>query len=458
MRAWIVGLLLGVGVSGIEGAQLPREPWVDLFDGESLAGWVSRGGEATFEVVDGVLVGTAVPHSPNTFLCTEGMYADFVLELEFWVDPVLNSGVQIRSASRADYKEGRVHGYQVEIDPSARAWSGGVFEEGARGWLYNLVENPAAQAAFRAGGWNHFRIEAIGDSIRTWINGVPAAHLIDDRSAAGFIGLQVHGVGGNRERIGSQVRWRNIRIIAEDAGAYARPISLVGRPKHNTLSPEERASGWRMLWDGKTTKGWRGAKRADFPPVGWEMESRRGYDGVLRVLSRGGGESRNGGDIVTEEAFENFELSLEFKLSEGANSGIKYYVDTELNKGVGSAIGLEYQLLDDARHPDAKKGNHAGSRTLASLYDLMEADPAKMVKPVGEWNRAYIRSVGNEVEHWFNGRKVLSYVRKSAEFRARVARSKYAKWDRFGEQDAGLILLQDHGDLVEFRNIKVKRH
>ena len=161
---------------------------------------------------------------------------------------------------------------------------------------------------------------------------------------------------------------------------------------------------------------------------------------------------------MTEEAFENFELSLEFKLSEGANSGIKYYVDTELNKGVGSAIGLEYQLLDDARHPDAKKGNHPGSRTLASLYDLMEANPAKMVKPVGEWNRAYIRSVGNEVEHWLNGRKVLSYVRKSAEFRARVARSKYAKWDRFGERDAGLILLQDHGDLVEFRNIKVKRH
>lgn len=458
MKALFVGLHVLLGVLCLEGAQMPREPWVDLFDGESLSGWVSRGGKATFEVVDGVLVGTAVPNTPNTFLCTEEAYGDFVLELEFWVDPVLNSGVQIRSASRADYKDGRVHGYQIEIDPSDRAWSAGVFEEGVRGWLYNLTENPAARAAFRAEGWNHYRIEAIGDSIKTWINGVPAAHLIDDRSDAGFIGLQVHGVGRNLEKIGSQVRWRNIRIIAEDAAAYARPMALVGRPKHNTLSPEERADGWQMLWDGKTTKGWRGAKRSDFPPTGWEIESRRGYDGVLRVLASGGGESRNGGDIVTRGSFDNFELSLEFKLSDGANSGIKYYVDTELNKGVGSAIGLEYQLLDDAKHPDAKQGNHPGSRTLASLYDLMQADPAKVANPVGEWNQAYIRSVDNEVEHWLNGRKVLSYVRKSDDFRARVARSKYAKWDRFGERDAGLILLQDHGDLVEFRNIKVKRH
>jgi hypothetical protein len=130
-------------------------------------------------------------------------------------------------------------------------------------------------------------------------------------------------------------------------------------------------------------------------------------------------------------------------------------VDTELNKGEGSGIGLEYQILDDERHPDAKRGNHQGSRTAASLYDLIEATN-KYPRPVGEWNNAKIVSSGNHVEHWLNGRKVLEFERKSPEFRELVAESKYAKWDGFGESSEGQILLQDHGDRVSFRNIKIK--
>ena len=221
-------------------------------------------------------------------------------------------------------------------------------------------------------------------------------------------------------------------------------------PAPNTLTPAEKAAGWRLLWDGQTTKGWRGAKGTEFPKQGWEVK-----DGVLSVLETGGAESRAGGDIVTEAEFAAFELKLDFRLSPGANSGIKYYVDTDLNKAAGSAIGLEYQLLDDARHPDAKMGRD-GNRTLASLYDLIPAASTKPAKPIGEWNEVLIVSDGRHVEHWLNGVKVLEYERGSEAFRALVAASKYKVWPSFGERARGPILLQDHGNRVSFRSVRIR--
>ncbi|MCA9449860.1 MAG: DUF1080 domain-containing protein, partial [Candidatus Omnitrophica bacterium] len=190
--------------------------WVDLFNGKNLDGWTQRGGEASYEVKDGVIVGTSVPNTENSFLCTEKDYSDFVLELDFKVDPKLNSGIQIRSESKADYKNYRVHGYQVEIDPSTRAWSAGIYDEARRGWLNNLENNEPARKAFKQNDWNHYRIVAIGDSIKTWINGVPAADLQDDMTPSGFIALQVHGVGDRTDPL--QVRWKNIRLqdLGED--------------------------------------------------------------------------------------------------------------------------------------------------------------------------------------------------------------------------------------------------
>ncbi len=188
-----------------------------LFDGKTLDGWIQRGGKAKYAVEDGTIVGTSVPNTSNSFLCTEKTYGDFILELEFKVDPGLNSGVQIRSESRPDYKNGRVHGYQVEIDPSNRAWSGGIYDESRRGWLNDLKNNEPARKAFKQNEWNKFRIECRGDSIKTWINGVPAADLKDDMTPRGFIALQVHGVGKRTEPL--RVRWRNIRIA--ELGAKA---------------------------------------------------------------------------------------------------------------------------------------------------------------------------------------------------------------------------------------------
>ena len=204
---------------------LVSEPeWVELFNGKDLTGWERLNGTAKYEAQDGMIVGTTVRGSPNSFLCTKKHYSDFILELEFKVDPGLNSGVQIRSNSIKDYRNGRVHGYQVEIDPSPRAWSGGVYDEARRGWLADLKDNEAARKAFKQGQWNHVRVEAVGDSIKTQLNGVPAADFEDSMTAGGFIGLQVHS---SKKEKPQQVRWRNIRIKDLSGGCESIKVAVV---------------------------------------------------------------------------------------------------------------------------------------------------------------------------------------------------------------------------------------
>lgn len=425
-------------------------PWVDLITDSSLKGWTIIGGEATYTVEDGVITGTTKANTPNTFLTTDKVYGDFIFEIEYKVDSTMNSGIQIRSNSLPYYRDGMVHGYQIEIDPSKRAWSGGIYDEKRRKWLHTLENNPEAQKAFKQNEWNHYRVEAIGDTIKTWINNVPASYLIDDKTASGFFGLQVHSIK-NKDKQGTQVMWKNAKILTENLSKYAKKSPLKPIVTKNNLTVSEQKSGWKMLWDGKTTNGWRGAKLDKFPDQGWSIAN-----GELIVADTGGAESEAGGDIVTMQDYSNFELLVDFKLSPGANSGIKYYVDTEINKGPGSSIGLEYQILDDALHEDAKRGSYEGSRTVCSLYDLIKARPDKPVKAIGEWNTAYIKSIDNHVEHWINDVKVLEYERGSDAFLKLVSGSKYKKWPNFGVLEKGQILLQDHGDEVAFRNIKIK--
>ncbi|TDW96917.1 family 16 glycoside hydrolase [Dinghuibacter silviterrae] len=221
----------------------------------------------------------------------------------------------------------------------------------------------------------------------------------------------------------------------------------------NTLTPAERKAGWKLLFDGKTSDGWVGAHQDVFPTKtgGWIVR-----DGMITIQGSGGEEAKNVGDIVTTGEYSAFDLSFQFRTSRGCNSGVKYFVTLKEQTG-GSAIGLEYQILDDSVHPDAKLGRN-GDRTLASLYDLIPANkPQSCLRPIGEWNTGRIVVYpDNRVEHWLNGVKVLSYVRKSKEFEDLVAISKYKVWDHFGEADKGHILLQDHGFHVDFRSIKIK--
>jgi hypothetical protein len=425
--------------------------WTELFNGKNLKGWTKINGTADYKVVDKTIVGISKMGTPNTFLITKKMYGDFILEFDFKVDDGLNSGVQFRSNSIKEFKNGTVHGYQFEIDPSQRAWTGGIYDEARRGWLYPMTYNPEGQTAFKNNEWNTARIEAVGNSIRTWVNGIQCSELLDDVTQTGFIGLQVHAIY-SKDHEGKTVSWRNIRIMTENIEQFKSPenesivqINTIA----NTISEREAEEGWKLLWDGKTTNGWRGAKLDKFPEKGWSIE-----DGILKVHKSGGGESTNGGDIVTTRPYKNFMLKVDFKITEGANSGIKYFVDTDLNKGPGSAIGCEFQILDDAKHPDAKLGVN-GNRTLGSLYDLIAAPKDKPFRG-GFFNTAMVIVNGNHVEHWLNGIKIIEYERNNQMWNALVAYSKYRDWPNFGNAEEGLILLQDHGDEVWFQNIKIK--
>jgi hypothetical protein len=415
-------------------------------------------GDAEYRIENGEMVGVSRSKTPNSFLATKKKYSDFILEFEVKVDFGLNSGVQFRSNSFPDFKKGRVYGYQCEIETSPRKWAGGIYDEARRGWLYPLTINPKGQEAFVNGTWNHYRIEAIGNEIRTYVNGIMCANLVDPLTAEGFIAFQVHSIR-NKEDEGKIVRWKNINILTENLTDYRHPVADYA-PEisylKNQLSETEKRRGWRLLWDGTSTSGWRSAKGDQFPSKGWNID-----DGVLSVESSDGAESRNGGDIITQNLFDNFELSVDFKLTDGANSGIKYFVDPELNKMQGSAIGLEFQILDDRKHPDAKQGKN-GNRTVGSLYDLIRAENlttgprGKNFKGVNQWNNARIVVRNGHVEHWLNHVKVVEFDRFSQTFKALVEKSKYEKWDNFGRLPQGNILLQDHGDKVSFKNIKIR--
>jgi hypothetical protein len=207
----------------------------------------------------------------------------------------------------------------------------------------------------------------------------------------------------------------------------------------NRLTDAEKAAGWRLLFDGQTTAGWRNFKKPAFPAQGWVIEA-----GCLRCLPKGGG-----GDILTDEAFDDFEFAFEWKLAPGANSGVKYLVTEER----GSPIAHEYQVLDDERNEDAKAGRH---HQTASFYDVLAPVSEAKAKPIGEFNQSRIVVRGQRVEHWLNGAKALEYELESEPLKAALARSKFKDVTGFAAKLKGRLLLQDHGGGVWFRNLKVR--
>lgn len=456
MKNTIILLAIFIGMLMLP-VQALSQDWQQMFDGENFDGWTKLNGDAEYQIDGTTITGTARMNTPNTFLATDRAYGDFILEFDVKVDPRLNSGVQIRSESRDDYMDGRVHGYQVEIDPSDRAWSGGIYDEARRGWIYPLTRNKKGGKAFQNGQWNHYRIEAVGNEIKTWVNGVQCSNLYDNMTAEGFIALQVHSIRDEQQE-GATVQWKDVRIMTENLEEHRwkqDPDVPVFNWVPNTLTEEEKRKGWRLLWDGETADGWRGANADTFPDRGWVVE-----EGTLSVIESDGSESPFG-DIVTEQEFSDFEFEVEFKITEGANSGIKYFVIEGLNPGSGSEIGPEFQILDNQNHPDAAQGV-AGNRTVGSLYDMITAENLSegndniRFKGIGQWNKARIVAKGNHVEHWLNNVKVVEYERGSQIYRNLVQKSKYNVYEDFGEAETGHILLQDHGNRVSFRSIKVR--
>ena len=381
------------GLSAQESAP-KAPPFVDLFDGKTLAGFEQKGGKAVYRVEDGCIVGSTVPRTPNSFLCTERHYGDFVLEYEFKIDGTLNSGVQIRSHSIASHRKGRVHGYQVEIDPDVkrnRMWTGGIYDEARRGWIYDLKNNEPARKAFKPDAWNKIRVAAVGDSIKTWINEVPAADLVDSMTSSGFIGLQVHGVGNRKEPL--EVRWRNLRI--QDRGQHE----------------------WRPLWDGESMAGW--TKRGGGT---WKIEG-----GVL--IAKNQRAEKQHGHLFLDAPQGDFTIRLKYKAIQG-NSGFYFRSESRSN-----AVGIHgFQAEIDA------------TKDVGGLYEtggrgwVVKPRPkavAKYFKP-GRWNQMTVSA---------RGRRIVVHVNntKTAELRNDKGRL------------SGQVALQLHGSQdveVHFKDIE----
>lgn len=446
--------MLCVLVAPMLTAQETQE-WVSLYNGSDLTGWQQVAGQAVFTVEGDVIVGHSVADSPNSFLATTEEYSDFILEYEALIDSGLNSGVQVRSEVTAD---DIVRGYQVEIETSPRRFSGGIYDERRRGWLYPLSRNEKGRNAFRNGDWNHFRVEFIGNSLRVWVNGVQTSDLADSMTGSGIIALQVHSIS-DEALVGTTVRWRNIRILTDELSAHRwQPDPEVAQISYlvNQLTDHEVRRGWRLLWDGATSAGWKAARSDHFPRSGWTIDN-----GELTINKPEEGQTTGPGDIVTRDSFGDFELQLEFKINAAGNSGIKYFVDPDPERAAAATIGCEFQILDDRLHPDAKEGV-GGNRTIGSLYDLIPPENlsvpgrGKQFKGIGRWNHARIVSKNGRVEHWLNNEKVVEFDRHSQLFGALVAKSKYEIWPGFCQRPEGRLLLQDHRDTVSYRSIKVR--
>jgi len=328
-----------------------------LFDGSTLDGWVSRGGPAKYVAVDGAIVGFAVPNSSNSFLCTERTYGDFILDVELKVDPGMNSGIQIRSAARKTGGRERVFGYQVEIDPTSRAWSGGIFDEGRRGWLQNLVGNDDARAAFDADAWNRYRIEAIGDRIRTWVNDVPAADLVDPLTQEGFIGLQVHGVGELKSPL--TVRWRDLKI--QDLGH----------------------SRWEPLFDGTSLHGWTMSGGGHFTIKDGQLVGEQTKDDPRH------------GVLMLDRSLSDFTVRVEFKAAKG-NSGL--YFRSEPVDGPVVVHGFQAEI--DAEN-DAGGLYETGGRAWVAKPSTRAQEAFRP----GKWNVLTIHAHGSRIVTHLNGVK-----------------------------------------------------
>jgi hypothetical protein len=364
-------LLILIGAVPLLAAPQAGKKFVPLFDGKTLSGWEVCNGFAKYRVEDGAIVGTTAEGSPNSFLCTTKEYGDFVLEFETKTEPALNSGVQIRShrftggqtvltfngKQLAERKTvtGRVHAYQVEIANEESGTSGGIYDESRRGWLHNIASDAAASKAFKDNQWNRYRVAAIGDSIKTWVNGVPCADLVDSMDLTGFIALQVHSYKGPKP---AEVRWRNIRI--QDLGRHA----------------------WKRVWDGRTLNGWTKTGGG-----AWTIE-----DGALRGVSIKGDE--RSGFVISDAAFQNLTTRLKFRILKG-NSG--YFVRADRKTMAG------YEIEIDDTKGSGGYWEVGGRRWVTGPEDNAACKP-------GDWNELTGSLHGRRIVFHVNGVKTMEIL------------------------------------------------
>lgn len=391
-------LLLAAPVDASDPAPVADDGWIQLFDGKTLDGWTQRNGTATYEVVDGTIVGTTSKGSPNSFLCSNDFYGDFELEFDVKLfDDQLNSGVQIRSHSSTAYKKGRVHGYQVEVSTNGHA--GFIYDEARRGWLSKDRDNPLKRSAFKSGEWNSYRVICLGSTVRTWVNGVQIANVVDDWTPAGFIGLQVHSVGGDPKW---RVAWRNLRVRhLGDGGGFA------------------------SLFNGKNLDGW----KVNENPDGVRVE-----DGKLMVKGNRAHVFYDG--PVCNHSFKNFELRALVQTKPGANSGI--YFHTAFQDAGWPSKGYEVQV----NNSQSDKKRTGGLYAIDDVFDPPAKDDV--------WFPMVVRVEGQRITVAVDGKPLVDYtepadVKRPDAFAGRLL-------------DRGTFALQVHdpGSEVWYKAIEVK--
>lgn len=341
--------------------------WIELFDGQSLKGWNQVNGEAPYETVDGVIRGTNIFDTPNSFLATDAEYSDFVLEFESRSIGDANSGVQFRTELAPGTWSGVV-GYQLDIDPSERRWTGGIYHEGVHVWRHSMARNPDCQAAYQHGEWNAYRIEATGSVIATWVNGVPCAHMAGEHHASGFVALQVHAIGQEEKYLGSFTEWRNLRILSDpEAGDLWQ------------AKRGERVEGWldNQLSEVEIEKGW---KAFDFS------------DGAANL----------------DVASDGFEFVIDVQMDDTAEGYLDYSFEYD-----GNACQSRYAILNDATLGETRPATHLmGSfPDTHEAINLSEPGRPKRVYAEGRWNRVRIVVTDDQIQHWLNSVKVVDYPR-----------------------------------------------
>lgn len=408
-------------------AQKADDDWEMLFNGKDLTGWKHLNGNHKIEVKDGMIVGTTVPGEPNGFLCTEREFGDFILELEVSIDTTMNnSGIQFRSLSSIDYLNYRLHGYQMEVDPKPQRWSGSIYDEARRGWLYTTELNMSSKTAFKNNAWNHYRIECFGTSNRTWVNGIAVSHLIDEETVKGMIGLQLHSNNPNDPIPPGdhQIRFKNIRIKTKNIQPSPPDDVFIVNLIPNDLSGAEKRAGYSSLFDGKTANGLTGAGNAKFPDSDWVIEK-----GTLTIKESKRKEKKS---VFLKNPYAAFELKFEFRLAEGADSGVKY----QLADAGEDSEGLEFQIQDDMLPGNVPRGNELTA--LGSINGVAASKQTIFSKRrIGMWSNAMVRVYPDgRVEHWINGFKMLEYKGKP--------------------HDKGFLMLENKGLSVSYRSIKIK--
>ncbi|QHW00071.1 3-keto-disaccharide hydrolase [Spirosoma endbachense] len=424
----LVLILITLTLAGLPAtAQKSEGDWEILFNGKDFTGWKHLNGNHKVEVKDGMIVGTVVPGEPNGFLCTEKEFGDFILELDVSIDTTMNnSGIQFRSLSTLDYLNYRLHGYQMEVDPKPQRWSGSIYDEARRGWLYTTELNLPSKTAFKNNAWNHYRIECFGTSNRTWVNDVAVSHLIDDETLKGMIGLQLHSNNPNDPIPpgNHQIRFKNIRIKTRNIKPSPPDDIFIVNLIPNDLSEAEKRAGYGSLFDGKTAQGLTGASNSKFPDSDWVIEQ-----GTLTIKESKRNEKKS---VFLKNPYAAFELKFEFRLAEGADSGVKYL----LSKAEENAEGLEFQIQDDMLPGNVPRGKDLTA--LGSVKGLAESKQTIFSKRrIGLWSNAMIRVYpDNRVEHWINGFKMADYKGKPHE--------------------KGFLMLENNGLSVSYRSIKIK--